>query len=88
MPTAVPTPGQAADTSANSAMPQDITRTVEEAPGENPLKPAASGGGMMEALKNLMQFFSAKAGSASNSNKYGQAMKDAGLEEDETGISK
>ena len=68
-------PGQAKDTAAESATPP--------APGA---KGTQGQGGLMSALQDLVKFFQAKPGSASNDAKYQKAMTDAGLPAGETGV--
>ena len=48
----------------------------------------ADGSGLSGALQNLLKFFSAKPGSASNDAKYQKALTDAGIPADQTGVGK
>jgi hypothetical protein len=69
----------AKDTAADSGVPAQ--------PGMPPAQaPQGGEGGLLGALKNLMQFFDAKAGSASNDSRYQKALTDAGIPADQTGI--
>ncbi len=42
--------------------------------------------GLLGALMNMIQFASARPGSASNTNKYQKALTDAGLPVEDTGV--
>lgn len=68
----------AKDTAGDSA-PQDPN---------NPegMAPQADSKGLLGALQNLMQFFSAKPASASNDDRYQKILTDAGIPAGDTGI--
>lgn len=60
----------------------------DSAPGEATAAPtpAQNSDGFLGALKNLMQFFQAKRGSASNDDKYQKILTEAGIPASQTGI--
>jgi len=93
------TPGAPGATTAEPPMPQGMmspdTATASATPMDGSMPPQAPGappvpaqGGLMEALKSLMQFFQAKQGSASNDAAYQKDLTDAGMAPGDTGIGR
>lgn len=65
---------------------KDTSADSSAKPFEAPQAAAPESDGLLGALKNLVQFFQAKSGSASNDAKYQKAMGDAGMPEEDMGI--
>ena len=80
----MPTGMMSPDSATASATPMDGSMPPQ-APGAPPV-PAQ--GGLMDALRNLLQFFQAKSGSASNDQAYQKDLTDAGMAPGDTGIGR
>ena len=80
----MPTGMMSPDSATASATPMDGSMPPQ-APGAPPV-PAL--GGLMDALRNLLQVVQAKSGSASNDQAYQKDLTDAGMAPGDTGIGR